>query len=167
MSDDTLFDELEDKGMEATLLQRQADRIALPDDPGAWLDDYERFAETLPDELPQKRTIARYVRIARAAMREGRDSHLRLFMLKTKMEGEAAKHDKWSLGVQRQFTETADKRNRALKPQNEARWQRWRDEADKIRREYPGKKMSKTYLAETIKRRLNLTETVRTIRNRL
>lgn len=153
--------------LKSRLIRGDVKYLELPENPSAWLEWYEQYAESLPDDLPQKEYILRYIQIARGQLANEDTSELRVWMSAIQKNCENAGHDKWVIGVEKQYAETAKKRNHQQRPINEARWKKWKDEAARVAEKMPSIASIKIRLARHVKRNLNCSESVETIRRRI
>ncbi|GGY85365.1 hypothetical protein [Marinobacter zhanjiangensis] len=154
------------KSKEREVIRIKADQLVLPNDWVLLVETWKKAADSLPDELPQKPYILKLLGAAEYAIERGDESDFRLWILKARMNFENAKHDKWLMGVQRQFGKDADHRKQQVEEERHPVWQQWQKEADKIRSESITK-LSKTEVARRIKKRLSVSESERTIRLRI
>lgn len=151
---------------EYEVIRIKADQIALPENVTLMLERSKATADKLPDELPQKMKILKYLGAAEAALQRQDMRNVRFWFLKARMNHENALHDKWLMGVQRQFGKDADHRRQQVKEEREPEWQRWQAEADKIVAK-SAIQLSKRALAIKVRNNLKLTDSVDTIRKRI
>lgn len=147
--------------------KRRASRMTLPEDPEKWVREYRDYADQLPEHLPQKDVMLRHAELALARLADGDEDEAKFYMLQLQENWNNAEHDRWVEGVEKQYRHAAERRNAELRPLNEARWMRWREEAERIAAEYPKFAGNKSELARRVKRNLQLNESERAIRNRL
>ncbi len=151
---------------EYEVLRIKADQLVLPEDWTRLVTSWRSYAEKLPDELPQKPLILKLLGAAEYAIERDNEKDFRLYILKARMNFENAQHDKWLMGIQRQFGKDAEHRRQQVKDEREPMWQSWQREADRIRTESPIH-LSKRALAIKIRQNLDITDSVDTIRKRI
>lgn len=163
---DKIDSALKRASLHAQALREDAKQSELPDDPAAWLDWQEQRATALPDDLPQKEYVLRCVQIARGQLSNENTLELRAWMIKIQKNMKNAEFDKWVSGVEKQFGKDADARREQVELERKPHWDKWQAEADNIRDESKIN-LSKSEVARRIKKRLNLNDSERTIRNRI
>jgi hypothetical protein len=166
-----------------TLREIEAKIRLLPPNIPKGLNELEKLIDILPngpmiglegsnswDEC--KKTLIRYVRVARKYYAENDDLGLRIYILKLDRGMEDALHDEYIYKA----SEYIDKTKKQYGKNNATRWEEarprleekrnnWCEEYHKLKNKNP--KLSKREAARKIKTRLNLSESTETIRKHL
>lgn len=151
---DALKSGIRQLGYEVQALQEEANRLKLPDDIPKLIESWMRSAEELPDELPQKPEIIKFLRVALNNFNRGDMQSTRLCILRAKKNFENTGHDKWVMGVQKQYGQNAERQRQINKETVKPKHDLWQEMADNIRSEST-RKMSKLEVAREIKKRLD------------
>jgi hypothetical protein len=159
-----------------TLLEIEAKIRLLPPNIPKGLNELEKLIDTLPnapmigfegsnswDEC--KKTLIRYVRVARKHYAENNDLWLRIYILKLDRGMEDASHDEYIDKTKKQYGKNNATRWEEARPSLEKKRNICCEEYHKLKNENP--KISKREAAEKIKTRLNLSESTETIRKYL
>lgn len=141
-------------GYQVQALQEEANRLVLPDDIPELLNSWLQHAEKLSDELPQKPTIQKFLHVALNDYRLNNMQQVRLGILRVMKHFEDANHDKWVMGVQKQYGQNAEClrqiNEKTVKPKHDL----WQKMADEMRSKSP-RRISKLQLARKIKAELD------------
>ncbi|SEP71815.1 hypothetical protein [Nitrosomonas ureae] len=141
-------------GYEVQALQEEANCLSLPDDIPELLESWLNHAENMSDDLSQKSTIKKLLRVALNDFYLNDMQQVRLSILRVMKNFENASHDKWVIGVQKQYGHNAERLRQLNKQTIEPKHDLWQAKADYFRSKYD-RKMSKLELAKKIKDHLD------------
>lgn len=141
-------------GFEVQALQEEANRLDLPDDIPALLESWAKDAETLSDELEQKDRLKNHLKAALNFYHGGDIQRMRLSILRVMNLFVDANHDKWVLGIKKQFGRNADGLRRHHKDVTKPKHDLWQELADNFRKKAT-REMSKLELARKVKEYLD------------
>lgn len=137
-------------GYEVQALLEEANWLKLPDDIPALIESWLNHAEDLSDDLPQKSEIKKFLRVALNDFYLNDMQQVRLGILRAMKNFENASHDKWMMGVQKQYGHNAERLRQINEENVKPKHDLWQYMADDIRSK-SSRKMSKLELAKKIK----------------
>lgn len=135
---------------EVQALLEEARWFKLPDDVPELIESLLNRAEDLSDDLPQKSVIKKFLRVALNDFYLNDMQQVRLSIFRAMKNFENASHDKWVMGVQKQYGHNAERQRQINEETVKPKHDLWQKKADKMRSEY-GRKISKLELAGKIK----------------
>ena len=142
-------------GYEVQALQEEANRLVLPDDIPRLIESWSIHAENLSDELPQKSTIKKLLRVALNDFNLNDMQQVRLGILRAMKNFENAYHDKWVIGVQKQYGHNVERLRQINKETVKPKHDLWQKICDDIRSKRQNPIISKIELARQIKGHLD------------
>ena len=141
-------------GYEVQALQEEANRLVLPDDIPRLLESWSNHAENLSYELPQKSIIKKLLRVALNDFILNDMQQVRLGILRAMKNFENASHDKWVIGVQKQYGHNVERLRQINKETVKPKHDLWQKMADEMRSKSRCE-MTKSELAKNIKAELD------------
>ena len=138
-----------------------------PDDLSTEIDRHEqRLNSYLGMRQGDRKLLTHYIYEARQALLNSDEHKAKNHILYLRKQLEQADELEYAHNTSRQLSQSAKQRADDIKEERQPHWQAWQDEADRVRADAVTK-ISISEIARRVKKNLNLTDSVETIRKRI
>ena len=122
-------------GKELAALQARADDLVLPDDREGLVKAWMEHATAIPSDETVRQALINQLIHAGNMLERGDDPAFRLAIYRAKEYFKDAKFNGWLGGIRKQYGKDAEHRRQQVLEERSPVWEKWQEEADKIRAE--------------------------------